>query len=976
MPIKIKKILTGLLAFMLLLFQMPAVISAASIDDAIVSSEPAPITAAPVLDGDDGRVGDTITVTVKNGINYLFLPSCANASKVAVCYTGSEALYNEKTGKTIQNGQTDVYDFSAGDVCLYEYNASKDQYTKYSLRVMKSAEVSSLHFTIDDVPGEKDILEYLHANKENRTTGALVMMNAAGEVVYNGGVDTFKGRGNTSFVAPGIVPDKKSYNFKLGKKAELIDGAGKMKKWSLLHMRVSTAYYYDWTGMCARLGFQTYNQLAKENRFDMRAEYVDVYINQEYRGTYILTERMDVNAAVDISKQDDYVQSESSAKTTVKDKQDAAIQAGIQYYRYTTDAAPIPDSGYDITGGYLLEVHFGSLEDCGFVTKNGMYVNIKAPEACTKEQVQYIAKYVQDFENALMSDTGYNSEGKYYTEYIDAESLASLILTYAFYQNWELFRTSTYMYKDTADSAHSTLTFGPAWDFETGDYILKNDKTLFGTHNVYSDKQQYVWLEPLWQKGDFMSLVFAKEKELNALMTSVLADEAGSPDALPEDVFTASELIEGAMASQAMNWARWDFKKIIDGLSGHAGKENTFAYFADQYRSALQTRLQNWTALWDDSQYLLGVSIAGYRDADGKIKLVSHVNTTQEVSYTWYKLNENKTAYIPIDGADGATLLAEDEGIYYCVVSGKNNACYRQAKGSVFSKEIISMTALFDTANAVNEGEHPDCEHETSEWKRTVQPTCAKEGLEEQICTQCGFVLDTRTVSKAAHTPGEWEIVTAPTTEEEGLQTKSCTVCGEELERQVLDRIYVNPFTDVDTEEWYGAAVQYAVQNQLFFGFSDTIFSPDTYMTRGMLVSVLARLEGIEVDNSQKPAFDDVERGIWYNGAVIWAAEHDLVAGTSKTTFEPEENITREQTAAILYRYALYKGYDCTEKNSISHFSDYRKVSSYAVPALSWANKHKIVNGTSNTVLDPSGFSTRAQVALMMMNFCQAYNHS
>ena len=164
MTIKIKKILISLLAGLLLLLQVPAVVSAASIADATVSNAPAPIVAASELEGVDGRVGDTIEVTVRDGINYLFLPSCANVSKVTVCYIGSQALYNEKTGQIIQNGQTDVYDFSAGDVNLYEYDAAQDRYTKYSLRVMKSAGVSSLHFTIDDVPGYSDIFAYLHAD--------------------------------------------------------------------------------------------------------------------------------------------------------------------------------------------------------------------------------------------------------------------------------------------------------------------------------------------------------------------------------------------------------------------------------------------------------------------------------------------------------------------------------------------------------------------------------------------------------------------------------------------------------------------------------------------------------------------------------------------------------------------------------------------------------------------------------------------
>lgn len=542
-----------------------------------------------------------------------------------------------------------------------------------------------------------------------------------------------------------------------------------------------------------------------------------------------------------------------------------------------------------------------------------------------------------------------------------------MILTYAFYENWELFRTSTYIYKDTDDSEYSKLTFGPAWDFETGDYILNNDKTLFGTHNVYSDRQQYIWLEALWEKGDFMKLLTAKERELDELMTATLGDAPAA------GIVTAKEMIEGVTASQAMNWARWGFKGIIDKLNGYSGKENTFTYFANQYRSALKTRHANWNKLWDDSDYLLGMDVTGFKDEKGKILLVSRTNTTADVTYRWYKANAGKTGGTLITGAEGAVLQPEEEGVYYCVVTGPNNAYCAEAKGSTFASENISMTAIFDTADAVLTGELPDCEHTKTQWTLVTPATCTEQGVEAKICLACGFTLETRPVAKAKHTPGDWEIVKQATEEEEGYRCKYCTVCKAELEREAIDKIYRNPFDDVEADAWYASAVQYAVQNELFFGMSDTVFAPEGQMTRAMLVSVIARMEGITVDNTQSSDFEDVKSGKWYTGAVVWAAEHNIVAGVSKTAFDPEGNITREQTAAILYRYANYKNCDTAEKNNITAFSDYGKVSAYAVPALSWANKHKIVNGMSSTVLNPLGESTRAQVALMIMNFCKAY---
>lgn len=180
-----------------------------------------------------------------------------------------------------------------------------------------------------------------------------------------------------------------------------------------------------------------------------------------------------------------------------------------------------------------------------------------------------------------------------------------------------------------------------------------------------------------------------------------------------------------------------------------------------------------------------------------------------------------------------------------------------------------------------------------------------------------------------------------------------------------------NPFEDVAESDWFYEDVEYAYLNELFEGTSPTTFAPHTAMTRGMLVTVLYRLEGEPAVTGTNP-FDDVERGRYYENAVIWAAENELVGGYGNGKFGPDDDISREQMAAILWRYAKYKGIDVRvgEDTNILSYNDVASVSEYAIPAMQWACGAGLINGDNGNLM-PQGNAERCQVAAILHRFCE-----
>ena len=179
------------------------------------------------------------------------------------------------------------------------------------------------------------------------------------------------------------------------------------------------------------------------------------------------------------------------------------------------------------------------------------------------------------------------------------------------------------------------------------------------------------------------------------------------------------------------------------------------------------------------------------------------------------------------------------------------------------------------------------------------------------------------------------------------------------------------PFTDVAANAWYHDAVAYVYDNGMMNGVTENTFAPNATTTRGMIVTMLHRLEGEPGVNYLLP-FGDVAEGLWYTEAVRWAASEGIVNGVSDTSYAPDNAITREQMAAILYRYAQYKGYDTSVGGmSLAEYTDADQISSYATTAMQWANENGLITGRTDTTLVPQGTATRAEVATILMRFCE-----
>lgn len=283
------------------------------------------------------------------------------------------------------------------------------------------------------------------------------------------------------------------------------------------------------------------------------------------------------------------------------------------------------------------------------------------------------------------------------------------------------------------------------------------------------------------------------------------------------------------------------------------------------------------------------------------------------------------------------------------------------------------------------------------------------------VCTRCNMPSDA-----AGHTETS-EITLRPTYTRKGERTYTCTVCGatrtESIDRLPYEPSYpsgggnsssggstggttTNPstptttipddptpldpgvtigdqdvpltgitFEDVTPGDWFYEAVQYVYGKDLMKGTSETQFSPYASTQRGMIVTILHRLEGMPA--AEAPAFADVEAGQWYANAVGWGSANGVVEGYSASEFAPLRNITREQLAAILYRYAQLKGYDTSKRADLSGYSDASAISAYALEAMRWAVAEGLIAGKTETTLAPGGEATRAEAAMILMRFCE-----
>lgn len=273
-----------------------------------------------------------------------------------------------------------------------------------------------------------------------------------------------------------------------------------------------------------------------------------------------------------------------------------------------------------------------------------------------------------------------------------------------------------------------------------------------------------------------------------------------------------------------------------------------------------------------------------------------------------------------------------------------------------------------------------------------VASTCTVKGHEAgQKCADCDAVIGCAELPLAPHSWDAGVVTVAPTYVSTGVRVYTCSVCkqtrGEVIEKLSSTNIGTNTgtpavpsqrpdselprqrFGDVPQNIWFASGVQFAAEQGLFTGVSANEFAPYDPMTRAMLVTVLHRLDG--ADASGTNSFTDVLNGKWYTNAIAWASANGIVEGLSGNRFAPNAPIAREQLAAILFRYAKACGYDVSARAELTAYADSAQVSTWAGDAMRWAVAAGLISGRSGAQLAPKGEATRAEVAVILMNFVQ-----
>ena len=274
---------------------------------------------------------------------------------------------------------------------------------------------------------------------------------------------------------------------------------------------------------------------------------------------------------------------------------------------------------------------------------------------------------------------------------------------------------------------------------------------------------------------------------------------------------------------------------------------------------------------------------------------------------------------------------------------------------------------------------------EVPSYTITVQPVengsivsdldTAKEGDTVTLTTKPaeGYLLDTLTVTSDASAPGTVSVKDMG----EGIYTFSMpagnvTVAGTMVPEEATPEWPPFPFDDVSEGDWYYDSVYYVYAYGLMNGTAEATFNPNGDTTRGMLVTILYRMEGSPQGGGWSP-FTDVDPELYYAQPIAWAAWNGIVKGITETTFSPDAPVTRQQMAAILYRYAAWKKWDVSQQGNLFQFADWEQIQEYARTPLAWASAAGLIQGKENKILDPAGTATRAQVATLLQRFHSAY---
>ncbi|MBQ3390509.1 MAG: CotH kinase family protein [Firmicutes bacterium] len=794
---------------------------------------------------------------------------------------------------------------------------------------------------------------------------------------------SIRGRGNSSWHKP-----KRPFKIKLDKKTDVF-GLGSNKHWALLANEADPSLLKDritaWLG--DEMGFD----------FTPRGVPVDLVMTgseygSKYLGSYYLSEvvRVDDN------------------RLEIRELKESDTDPAV------------------ITGGYLLQnalqVRDGSPDR--FYTHRGVDWATHTPSFDTEDdgyvnpaQQQYIQEYIRQAEDVLYSG------GTAYREVMDVESAAKYWLAQMIPLNGDAFATgSTYIYKDRdPEDGVAKIFWGPVWDF---DYAWGFN---YGTEGF---SYGHDWLKPLFydkSEGGFLQELHKQWPVMRAGLVE-LVREGGLLDQYYEETKASAEQDHLALHPDAefdykaeveklrtwintrLAWVdanfdtlddmvhqvtfmadgkvfAYDYKTADEELKGSEPFPEidgfTFMGWADEDGNIIKTATpvtedRTLTAVYaPDSSLTHAADIALSKDCD----IVKHNNFfwTYQIPYT----------VIPTDAEDQrVTWTSSDES--FATIDEKGFVTYHGTGTATFTGKlkmgetrtftltvtsdplpvVKSISPVQDTIRMLTGGQ--------AALPIRTDPSPAKITNYEYESEDESIVAVGENGVLTAVGPGTAKVtVKATVQDEEGndvvMETSATVIVSKKF------------FEDVVAGAWYDEAVNYAVEHELMNGVSDTRFEPQGTTSRAMIVTILWRLAG--KPEAKASAFTDLTQD-WYTPAVNWASENDIVNGMSETSFAPDLPITREQFATILYRYsnketpsqsasqtALPQGesqdVSASTGGSIDKYTDADRISPWAKDAMEWAIGEGLINGMSETKLDPAGSATRAQAAAIFMRFCE-----
>ena len=547
---------------------------------------------------------------------YIFLPATADRKDLVIEYDAKEPI--TLNGKSLRSGETTSILASAD-----EFTVKMGKTDCGTLRILQSElgcfYLSTTHNGLDALDGNRWLEE----------SGTALMLGADGSTVYSGDIEKFEAHGNSSW----DYSMKKPYHFKLPQKADLY-GMGKAKKWVLI------SNYLDHSML--RNKFTEAMCHAANMEYAVDSVFVDLYADGSYRGTYQLSEKVEVKKnRVDITDLEEETEKVNDKDLKSYPKKVVGAKDAQEYMENSYMYYDIPNDPSDITGGYLLQNQqfnrYGLKAKSGFVTSRGQAISMETPEYASEAQVKYIRQFVQDAEDAIYSENGYNSKGKHYSDYIDVDSFIKAYLVQEISMNIDGTFSSYFMWKDSDITGDGKLHFGPSWDFDLGfgDFPTgrSNSDGKSGFSTVYSSlfvayfpihgynfgAQPYSdrpvcgvsWEGQLYKQPDFLRRIATIYiNDFAPFLTKALSGNRPILNRIAEDM----------QKSANMNNARWHTyggaKYCVFGSSSG----NTYMESVDLVRQFIEDRKDWLNDLW--APYL---PVRGDANADGGFSIADAV---------------------------------------------------------------------------------------------------------------------------------------------------------------------------------------------------------------------------------------------------------------------------------------------------------------------------------------------------------------